>query len=78
VRPDLAAFFGGNGQPRPEVCAALTGIAACPAIGFEGEFNTKTLSNGLHRIGVRFFDNNGASVVVPRTTNGGANVFVEN
>mgnify|MGYP000045608829 CR=1 FL=1 len=66
------------GQPRPEVCAGLTGIAACPAIGFEGEFNTKTLSNGLHRIGVRFIDTNGASVVVPRTTSGGVNVFVEN
>jgi len=66
------------GQPRQEVCAGLTGITACPAIGFEGEFNTKTLSNGLHRIGVRFIDNNGAAVVVPRTTSGGINVFVEN
>ena len=66
------------GLPRPEACAGLTGIAACPNIGFEGEFNTKTLSNGLHRIGVRFIDDRGASVVVPRTTNGGANVFVEN
>ena len=66
------------GLPKPEACAGLTGIAACPNIGFEGEFNTKTLSNGLHRIGVRLLDERGASVVVPRTTSGGANVFVEN
>ena len=66
------------GLPQPEVCAGLPNIAACPNIGFEAEFDTKAIPNGLHRIGVMLVDDRGAQVTVPRTTNAGVNVFVEN
>ena len=66
------------GLPQPEVCAGLPNIAACPNIGFEADFDTKAIPNGLHRIGVMLVDDRGAQVTVPRTTNAGVNVFVEN
>lgn len=66
------------GRPSPEACAGLPNVGACPNIGYEVTFDTRTLSNGLHRIGIALVDNNGAQVIIPRTTNAGVNVFVEN
>ncbi|MBY0505264.1 MAG: M36 family metallopeptidase [Bryobacteraceae bacterium] len=66
------------GLPRPEACAGLPDITACPNIGFEVEFDTKILTNGLHRIGIALLDDRGRQVVIPRTTSSGVNVFVEN
>jgi hypothetical protein len=66
------------GSARPEVCATLPNVSACPNIGFEASFDTRLLTNGLHRIGVQIRDAQGNVVTVPRTTGAGHNIFVEN
>lgn len=66
------------GLPRPEACQGLPDITACPNIGFELDFDTKVLTNGLHRIGVALLDDRGTQVVIPRTTSAGVNVMVQN
>ncbi len=68
------------GAPRPEVCAALTGITACPNIGFDLNFDSRVLSNGPHVFGVRIFDNAIANVLLPvvRPNSGGININVQN
>jgi hypothetical protein len=66
------------GLPRPEACAALTGIAACPNIGFEGTFDTRRLSNGAHRLGVLLFDSDFQPVIIPGLTTSGMNITVAN
>jgi extracellular elastinolytic metalloproteinase len=66
------------GNPRPEVCATLTGVAACPNIGFDGTFDTRLLANGNHRLGVLLLDANDATVVAPLITNAGMNITVNN
>jgi hypothetical protein len=66
------------GLPRPEACAALTNVANCPNIGFELDFDTRVLTNGLHRLGILVRDDQGNTVVLPRTTSGGINLYVQN
>jgi len=66
------------GNARPEVCATLTGVAACPNIGFDGTFDTRLLANGNHRLGVLLLDANDATVVAPLITNAGMNITVDN
>lgn len=66
------------GTARPELCATLTGVAACPNIGFDGTLDTRLLSNGNHRLGVVIFDNIGGYTIAPGITNGGMNVIVDN
>ena len=66
------------GLARPEACEALPSIAACPNIGFGGTFDTRTLANGAHRLGVLVVDNGGRSVVVPGITAAGMNITVDN
>ena len=66
------------GLARPEACEALPDLAACPNIGFEGTFDTRTLSNGVHRLGVLIVDNGGRSVIVPGITSSGMNITVDN
>ena len=70
-----AALYG---RPRPDVCQGLAGVAACPNIGFEVEFDTRFLGNGLHNLGVRLIDDRGSAVTIPDRTAFGMNVFVEN
>jgi len=66
------------GRPRPEVCADLTGVAGCPNIGFELDFDTRVLTNGLYNFGILLVDNSGATSIIPKVTNGGMNVRVQN
>lgn len=66
------------GLPRPEECTQLTGVAACPNIGFEGDFDTRQLSNGAHALGVRITDNQKSATIVPNLIRNGMNVIVEN
>ncbi|MBS1875848.1 MAG: M36 family metallopeptidase [Acidobacteria bacterium] len=40
------------GQPAPDVCASLTGVAACPNIGFTYSFDTRRLDNGPHTLSI--------------------------
>jgi hypothetical protein len=66
------------GLPRPDVCAALPDVAACPNIGFEGTFDTRLLPNGAHLLGVGIIDNTGGATLVPGLTNTGMNIIVNN
>ena len=66
------------GEERAEQCATLPDVAACPNIGFWGDFDTRRLSNGLHQIGVRITDDAGRTTILPRAGLFGINVFVEN
>ncbi|MBM3783668.1 MAG: hypothetical protein FJW30_04865 [Acidobacteria bacterium] len=66
------------GLPRPDVCQNLSNVTACPNIGFEAAIDTRLFTNGLHRIGVIVRDAQGNAITVPRTTNSGHNIYVEN
>jgi len=66
------------GQPRPEVCANLPAVAACPDIGFSVNLNTRILTNGSHVIGVRITNDSGLSTVVPNQVLNGMNVTIDN
>ena len=66
------------GQPRHEECAALSGVTACPNIGFSVGLDTRSLWNGPHVIGVRITNDAGMSVIVPDLTANGMNVTVSN
>jgi hypothetical protein len=65
------------GSPRPEACAALTDVTACPNIGFEVEFDTRRLSNGPHLVRVSAIDDKGAIGYAPSFL-GGVNFIVQN
>jgi hypothetical protein len=66
------------GSARSEACADLSGVKACPNIGFDGTFDTRRLSNGPHYINVRVEDDHSGSVLIPQTLVGGLDVTVEN
>ena len=66
------------GLPRPEACAALADVAACPNIGFEGTYDTRSLSNGAHRLGAILRDDAGRAVIIPGLTTAGMNIIVDN
>ena len=63
---------------RPDVCAGLPDADACPNIGFTATFNTRTLLNGPHVLGIRATNDRGDTATFPSLVNGGINVFVEN
>lgn len=66
------------GRPRPEVCAELPDVAACPNIGFELEFDTRRLSNGPHIVSISLTNDRGTSAVLPLAVSNGINVTVSN
>ncbi|MFN7921721.1 MAG: M36 family metallopeptidase [Bryobacteraceae bacterium] len=68
------------GETRPGECAVLTGIGACPNIGFALDFDTRKLRNGPVVLGVRVIDNRGGVTVLPSPSPNvsGITVFVEN
>jgi hypothetical protein len=66
------------GQPRPQECASLPEVSACPNIGFSVNFDTRLLTNGDHVIGVRITNDAGLSVIVPDQVRNGMNVVVDN
>jgi extracellular elastinolytic metalloproteinase len=66
------------GIARPDICATLPDVTACPAIGFELEYDTRLMPNGPGRLGVILTDNRGTNVIVPNLVDGGLNVVVDN
>jgi hypothetical protein len=66
------------GVPSPDACAALPGVAACPNIGFEGDFDTTLLPNGQHLLYVRVRDNQGRLLQLPDPTYVGMTINIEN
>jgi hypothetical protein len=66
------------GLPRPQDCANLPGVTACPNIGFNVNLDTRTLTNGPHVLGVRIVNDSGFSVIVPNQVANGINVTVDN
>ena len=66
------------GDARPEQCAELPEVSACPNIGFWYNFNTKSVLNGPHVLGVRLTDNRGKAVVIPQEAQNGRTIIVQN
>jgi hypothetical protein len=66
------------GVPSPDVCATLPDVAACPNIGFEGDFDTTLLPNGQHLLFVRVRDNQGRLLQLPDPTYVGMTITIEN
>jgi hypothetical protein len=66
------------GLSSPEACAKLPDVAACPNIGFEGDFDTTLLPNGQHLLYVRVRDNNGRALILPHPTYVGMPVNIQN
>jgi Fungalysin metallopeptidase (M36)/Fungalysin/Thermolysin Propeptide Motif len=74
----LSVAIAQYGQPRPEECATLNNLAACPNIGFSINLDTRTLTNGNHVLGARIVNDAGLAVTVPNLDSGGMNVTVDN
>ena len=66
------------GEARTTECSALPDVAACPNIGFWHQWNTNTVLNGPHVVGVRLIDDRGRAVIVPQNAGNGLTVIVEN
>ena len=66
------------GLPRPAECATLSGVTACPNIGFNVNLDTRMLTNGNHVIGVQITNSAGLSIIVPNVVRNGMNVVVNN
>lgn len=66
------------GSGRPEVCASLPDVAACPRIGFTYNLDTRRLGNGPHTLSVAFFDMDGALYYLPATGQPVLSVVVNN
>jgi len=66
------------GVARPEACATLKDVPACPNIGFEGTLDTRALPNGAHTLAVLLLDNGGLSTQIPSITSSGMNLIVAN
>ena len=66
------------GLPRPDICASLPDVTACPNIGFSVPLDTTTLANGPHVLGVRITNTQGISVIVPALDSAGMNVVIDN
>ncbi len=65
------------GRPRPEVCAALPDVKACPNIGFDLDFDTRRLVSGPHTLGILLLDDNFNTRLIPNVIRDGINIFVE-
>jgi len=70
--------FGLANLPRPDVCASLQNVPACPNIGFSMPLDTTVLTNGPHVLGVRITNSQGLSITVPALDNLGMNVVINN
>jgi hypothetical protein len=66
------------GVARPDECAQLPDVTACPNIGFEYDLDTKRLLNGVHSLGIYVTDDQGNTAVFPRLIQGGINVVIDN
>jgi hypothetical protein len=66
------------GLPRPDDCSKLSGVTACPNIGFNANLDTRILTNGHHVIGVRITNDAGLGVTVPDQVRTGMNVTIAN
>lgn len=66
------------GLPRPDICATLTNVPACPNIGFTFDLDTTTILNGPHTLGVLFVNDHNDQGFVPNLANGGINVIIDN
>lgn len=66
------------GKPRPDECAALPDVPACPNIGFEIDFDTARLPNGPHTIAILAANDRNILYEFPRVVSDGINVFVKN
>jgi len=73
-----AVALANYGDPRPDDCAKLTGVTACPNIGFSATFDTRTISNGPHVLGVFIRNDRGLSIITPQNDSNGMNVLVDN
>lgn len=78
ILDNAVAYTLRYGTPRPDECAALTNVAACPNIGFELDFDTRLLANGLHLFQIRATNDRGKVTVFPLDSPYGINVFVKN
>ncbi|MEO8028290.1 MAG: hypothetical protein ABI823_17535, partial [Bryobacteraceae bacterium] len=65
------------GIARPEDCATLTGVAACPNIGFRYTLDTKRFSNGAHQLYVYLADQD-FNLTFVGDYYGGTNVTIKN
>jgi hypothetical protein len=74
----LSVALAPYGQPRPDDCAKLPDVSACPNIGFSANFDTRPYVNGSHILGVRIVNDAGLSVIVPNLVGNGMNVTVDN
>src|SRR5216684_1733720 len=59
------------GLPRPDICAQLTNVPACPNIGFTFDLDTTKILNGPHTLGVLFINDHNDTGFVPNQVNGG-------
>jgi hypothetical protein len=66
------------GEARPSECEFLPDVGACPNIGFSMEWNSRTVLNGPHVLGIRFVDDRGRAVIVPQNAVNGLTVIVAN
>jgi hypothetical protein len=66
------------GSARPTECSALTGVDACPNIGFDLDFDTKRVGNGPHTLSIYLNDNQSLTQYIDGAIQNGINVFVEN
>jgi extracellular elastinolytic metalloproteinase len=66
------------GLARPDICANLPDVAACPNIGYEFNLNTTLYPNGEYTLGVRIIDDRNNAVVVPRIAGNGLNIVIDN
>jgi hypothetical protein len=66
------------GKPRPDECAALPDVPACPNIGFELDFDTTRLPNGPHTIAILVANDRNILYEFPRIVSDGINVIVKN
>lgn len=53
------------GQPREDVCGGLSGVDACPNVGFSISFDTTRLENGPHTLSILVTTNTGDAVRIP-------------
>jgi hypothetical protein len=73
-----AVALASYGTPRPDDCAKLPGVDACPNIGFSATFDTRTVPNGPHVLGVFIRNDQGLSIITPLSDSYGMNVTVDN
>jgi hypothetical protein len=79
VMVDGSSYATANyGLPRPDDCATLPGVTACPNIGFSGNLDTRLLPNGDHVLGVLIINDAGLTTIVPNLVSEGMNVVIEN